>query len=91
MAYPYRFRRGKAAGGLGTGASGMGLEQPQSLPANDGFLRKGYAVLRTLAPQSPGYVKYDQRFTAVDLVGNGSNIQGQLDLAALAQMTKAGN
>lgn len=91
MAYPYRFRRGKAAGGLGTGASGMGLEQPQSLPANDGFMRAGYLVRRVLAPQSPGFNKYARQFTAVDLVGNGSNIQGQLDLAALAQMTKAGN
>ena len=90
MGFPFRFSRGKAAGGLGTGTSGLGLQQPQTLPREDGFFRNGYKVLKSFGPTAPGYVKISQQFVPVSLVGNGSDIQGQMDLAALARMTNGG-
>lgn len=83
----YKYLRGRLFGNLGTGADAMGFEQPTTLPMYDGWMRPRYAVRGQLDTQRPGYVKYDQQFVPVDLVGNGIAIQGQLALQALSQVT----
>lgn len=86
MRFRYLFRRGRTAGDLGAGAGADALQQPQTLPRNDGFFRAGYAVARSFGPQAPGFVQIGQQFVSVDLLGNGSNIGGQLSLQALAKL-----
>jgi hypothetical protein len=84
--FPYRFRKGRQAGCLGVGADGMGLLKPQTNPLADGFMRAGYLVRGTLAPTAPGFYKTAQQFTAVDLRGTGSALQGQFALSRLSKM-----
>ena len=84
--FPYRFVKGRQAGCLGIGASGMALRKPQTNPLNDGFLRVGYMVQRSLHPIAGGQYKTSRQFTAVDLRGNGVQLQGQFGLSRLSKM-----
>lgn len=88
MAYPYRFVR--KLFGVGVGVEVLGLEQPQTLPAYDGWMRPRYQVQRQLDPQAPGFVKYGQQYQPVALNGNGLYLQGTFELQALAQLTGGG-
>lgn len=80
----FRFRPGRAAGGLGVGAEGMALLQTQSLPLVDGGMSPRYMVRRSFAPLEGARVDLDRGVLAVDLRGNGSYLSGQLALQALA-------
>jgi len=83
----YNFFRGRTAGDLGVGALGLSYERSQTLPLYDGFYTPRYAVQGQLAVQAPGFVKENQQFVPVSLVGNGIGLQGQLALQALSQQT----
>lgn len=91
MAYPYRFKPGVASG-IGTGAERFALLPPSTTPAVDmtrgNFAR--YGVRKCLRSQHPGSMHLEQQFVTVALRGNGLALQGQMDLAALAQLTKGG-
>lgn len=80
----FRFKPGRAVGGLGVGAEGMALLQTQSLPLMDGGMRGKNVVRRSFAPLEGADVKLDRGLLTVDLRGNGAFLQGQLELQALA-------
>lgn len=85
MAYPYDFV--KKLGNVGVGVENLGFLPPSTLPLYDGWMRARYRVRGQLDPQAPGFVKSSQQFQPVSLLGNGSYLQGQLALQALAQLT----
>lgn len=85
MAYPYKFVR--KIFGVGIGVEALALEQPQTLPAVDGFTGARYRVRGQLEPQAPGFIKEGQLFQPVALRGNGLDLHGQFELQALADLT----
>lgn len=87
----YSYVKGRVFGNLGTGANAMGFKQPQTLPKYDGWLRPRYEVRGQLAVQAPGFVKENQQYVPVSLLGNGIELQGQFALQALAQVTGEGS
>lgn len=87
----YNFLRGRAAGGMGAGADGFGLKQPQTLPLHDGYNVPGYAIVRSLGPIAGGFNYVVQTGPDVDLQGNGLGGYTQMQLQRLAQLQKAGN
>lgn len=86
----FRFRKGRSYDAPGAGADGLGLLKPQTNPLADGFNVPGYAIMRSFAPQAVAYVKDLQQFPSASLVGNGIDMQGQLELQRLAQLEKGG-
>ena len=81
----FRFKPGRASGGLGVGAEGLALMQTQSLPLVDGGMHgRRNMVQRSFAPIRGADVKMDRGVLAVDLRGNGSYLAGTLELQALA-------
>jgi hypothetical protein len=79
----YRFTQGFKQS---AGADGLALQRPQTLPVEDGAL--SYRVRGQLYSQAPAYLKAQQQFPDVSLVGNGLSLQGQIELQRLAELTK---
>lgn len=86
MAYPYSFIR--RIFNVGVGVENLSLERFQTLPKYDGWMRPRYMVQRQLDPQAVGFVKQGQQFQPISLVGNGIAAQGQMELQALAELSK---
>lgn len=86
MASPYSYVR--RLFGVGLGAEDIALQPFQTLPKFDGFTSDTYRVRASFNPQAPGFVKMGQDFQPVSLVGNGIQLQGQMALQRLAQLTK---
>jgi len=84
MGFPYGFA--KILGTVGIGVEALGFERPTTLPAYDGWMRPRYQVRGQLDPQHPGFVKYDQKFQPVSIIGNGIQMQGTFELQKLAQL-----
>lgn len=84
MGYPYHFVR--KIFGVGIGVEALALEQPQTLPAYDGFTSNRYRVRGQLEPQAPGFVKEGQQYQPVALRGNGIELQGTFELQALSDL-----
>lgn len=80
--HPYTYKDTRASQ-LGKGVSDLALERPNTL-LRSGFAGPRYNVRGTLEPQSPGYVKMQQDYVPVALVGNG---QGFFTGIALQQLS----
>jgi hypothetical protein len=83
---PYFFRKG--ASDLGIGVDNLAFQSTYGKPVF-GPYSKGYVPNRSLSVSAPGYVKLQQNYVPVSLVGNGQQLSGRIELQRLAQMQKA--
>lgn len=83
---PYFFRRG--ATNLGVGVENLAFQSHFDKPIF-GPYSKGYVPERNFSVSTPGFVKLQQDYVPVSLVGNGQQLSGRIELQRLAKMQKA--
>lgn len=81
----YLFKKSRVSGDIGTGADAAAFCQSHTLPVLDPYTRR-YAVQGQLISLAGGFVKSVQDVTQVSLRGNGSYMQGQMELQKLAEL-----
>lgn len=84
----YNFKKSRVSGDLGTGADAAAFCQSQTLPLLDPYTRR-YTVQGQLISLAGGFVKTVQDITPISLRGNGSYLQGQMELQKLAELMGA--
>lgn len=78
---------------LGVGTRGAGLRQFQTLPADVPYMggtgRRKWNIERSLGPQAPGFMIWEQKVVPVTLRGSGLGISGQYVLQTLVDQKES--